>query len=799
MRRRQFISTLPIAAATPALSGSVAGGGGPPNPRGWVTVQAEREVRLADQASGQVILAGTGPVTSFGPCTGLEGPRTLLFRDGGRIGEDGSARLICNNGGLHVLARPGDMATAHPMGGDVWRLVWDKGNTLVTKDAGADRGDGQSATRFSVPDDADTAAPSFVYNGADAVPKFYCKAIFVTSPGNQVQFAAQIANGTAASPRAARTGDAASLYAWAFNEDGSRDTTLGRQAMGDEGGLNHNQYFDYIGRLGYVSIMAAETSTPAARGGVVQFATTPVGKVSSFISGWFSDSGNLCVAGRGRFEDGAWDYAAGRVKGPAAYPFAPVTEPGRRMSPGGFNPLDHRGWGNLSISASDKADNAAIAMRKYGEWSSTGFDLALDHKAGELQLGMVKGGTRTWRWGFDLDGHLAPVEDAAVDLGSEARRLRLVYTGELSAERPSDGTVIEARASGGRFTSDLLFLHSAAPANRGFNFWRGRAAGSNQCAARGDGHIHAQAFDTGGAGFSEFLEWSDGNPKNEDRVGLTVVLEGDKIRPARAEDPPERILGVVSGRPGVVGNAASLFWRKKYVLDAFGRRRMRRRVYVHWFEKRIEPRQVEREEKVSERVRPLKTELVMVEESEPRLVQVDGKWVQKTVKVQRPHERPVVRAEPLHDETGQPLYETRPRRDGEGRIVLDLASGRPVIDRVPVMVSVPVYDEERDAERRRTWVDTEDVEVKGAYHCYPADAIPAGIRAPGRAERFELEEPVLNPDFDERQAYTPREDRPEWASVSYMGQEFVREGQPVGPLWVRMGETSPGVAQWLVR
>lgn len=796
MRRRQFISTLPIAAASPALARSShrhAAGHEP----GWASIRAARELRLAELASSQVIVTGQADLESLGPCTGKEGPKTLLFQDGAKIG--GSARLICNNGGEPVLARPGDMAVAHPMGADVWRLVWDKGNTLVTKDASADRKDGRPGVRFSLPDDDNTAAPGFVYNGGDAIPKFYCKAIIVTSPGNQVQFAAQIANGTAQSPRAARAGDLASLYAWAFNEDGSHDTVLGKQARKDEGGLNHNQYFDYIGRLGYVSIVAAETSTRTARGGLVQFCTTPRGKVSSFASGWFSPSGNLCVAGRGRFEDGAWDYEAGRVKGPAVYPFAQILENGCRQSPGGFNPMHHDGWANLSISGSDKGDNAAIAIRKYGEWASTGFDLALDHAAGELQLGMVKGGAKTWRWGFALDGHLMPVQDGETDLGAPERRLRLVYASELSAERSSDGTVMQARAAAGRFTSDLLFLHAEAPASRGFNFWRGRAAGSNQCAARGDGHVQAQAFDTGGAGFSELLEWSDGNPKGEDRVGLTVVLEGEKIRPARAEDPPERILGVVSGRPGVIGNAASLFWRKKYALDAFGRRVMQKRPYVHWFDKQIVPRQVERERIASERVRPLKTEVVMVEESEPRLVQVNGKWVQRTVKVQRPHERPVVRTEPLHDEEGRPVFEPRPRCDAEGRPVLDPLTGAQLVDRVPVMVSVPVYDEERLLERRSSFVDTEDVEVRGVYHCHPADAPPPGVVIPASAERFELEEPVLNPDFDESLVYTPREQRPEWAPVSYMGQEYVRDGQPVGTRWIRMREAAPGVARWLVR
>jgi hypothetical protein len=796
MRRRQFISTLPIAAATPALGQPA---GGPAGGQGWVSVPAQRELPLAALGASQVIVTGAEPILGFGPCSGREGAKTLLFQDQVRVGEDRSSRLICNNGGLHVMTRPGDMATAHPMGGDVWRVVWDKGNTLLTLDVTAARSDGAYAVRFTVPGDHFTAAPGFAFNGADSIPKFYCKAIFVTSPGNQVQFAGQLASGTAHAPKAPRPGDSVSLYAWAFNEDGSRDTVMGEQALKDKGGLNHNQYFDYIGRIGYVSITAAETASPTARGGLIQFCTTPLGKVSSFASGWFSPSGNLCVAGRGRFEDGAWDYEADKLKGPAAYPYAQILTSGRRLSPGGFNPQDHHGWGNLTVSASDKADNAAIAIRKYGAWSATGFDVALDHGADELQVGMVKGGAKTWRWGFGLEGHLMPVQDAAVDLGAPGRRLRRLHAAEIKAERAGDGAVIEATASDGRFASDVVLLNAAAPSSRAFNFWRGRAAGSNQCSARGDGHIHAQAFDTGGAGFSEFLEWADGNPGREDRVGVSVVLDGDKIRPARHDDPSDQVIGVVSGRPGVIGNAASLFWRKKYALDPWGRRVMRRRAYVHWFDTRIEPRQVERERMVLEKVRPLKTETVMTQEEEPQLVQVDGKWVRRMVKVSRPHQQPMVRTEPLHDEDGQPVFEPRPRRDADGRPVLDLLTGQPVIDRVPVMVSVPVYEDEQDVERRQAYVDTEDAEVGCAYRCYPLDAVPADVVVPMGAERFEAEEPALDPAFDESLAYTPREERPEWASVSYMGQELVREGQPAGSRWIRMRQASPGVELWLVR
>ena len=35
----------------------------------------------------------------------------------------------------------------------------------------------------------------------------------------------------------------------------------------------------------------------------------------------------------------------------------------------------------------------------------------------------------------------------------------------------------------------------------------------------------------------EFREWSDGNPDNEDRCGLFVCFDGEKIRLANSEDP----------------------------------------------------------------------------------------------------------------------------------------------------------------------------------------------------------------------------------------------------------------------
>lgn len=72
-----------------------------------------------------------------------------------------------------------------------------------------------------------------------------------------------------------------------------------------------------------------------------------------------------------------------------------------------------------------------------------------------------------------------------------------------------------------------------------------------------------------GADYAEYFEWIDGNPGAEDRVGLIVVLDGNKIRLAQADD--EDILGIVSGTATVLGDDAEWTWQGKYLRDKFGR------------------------------------------------------------------------------------------------------------------------------------------------------------------------------------------------------------------------------------
>lgn len=101
-----------------------------------------------------------------------------------------------------------------------------------------------------------------------------------------------------------------------------------------------------------------------------------------------------------------------------------------------------------------------------------------------------------------------------------------------------------------------------------------------------DGTTYAKVYNTTGADYAEYFEWADGNPDGEDRRGMLVtfggakqktyihddmynedieILQSDKIVFANGDD----ILGAVSCRASVIGNAYEEHWHGKYKTDVF--------------------------------------------------------------------------------------------------------------------------------------------------------------------------------------------------------------------------------------
>ncbi|WP_277620926.1 peptidase G2 autoproteolytic cleavage domain-containing protein, partial [Pseudophaeobacter leonis] len=105
---------------------------------------------------------------------------------------------------------------------------------------------------------------------------------------------------------------------------------------------------------------------------------------------------------------------------------------------------------------------------------------------------------------------------------------------------------------------DYLLAGAGAGAGGGAMF-RLASDGNGSC----DG-----AWSGGGADYAEWFEWQDGNPLHEDRRGLSVVLEGARIRPARADEDP---IGVISAAPAVIGDGDMGYWKGRWQRDALAR------------------------------------------------------------------------------------------------------------------------------------------------------------------------------------------------------------------------------------
>ena len=81
------------------------------------------------------------------------------------------------------------------------------------------------------------------------------------------------------------------------------------------------------------------------------------------------------------------------------------------------------------------------------------------------------------------------------------------------------------------------------------------------------------SFNGGGADYAEMFEWNDGNPNDEDRVGLFVKISSDGVLPnGKIEVGGDgMIVGPVSSMPGMVVNNPGMRWNSKFVVDDFGR------------------------------------------------------------------------------------------------------------------------------------------------------------------------------------------------------------------------------------
>ncbi len=173
--------------------------------------------------------------------------------------------------------------------------------------------------------------------------------------------------------------------------------------------------------------------------------------------------------------------------------------------------------------------------------------------------------------------------------GSATERGRITSTGFFKAS--DNGTYFGATTAAHEFRTSSthvagIISHATSTSySDALHYWVcGRAASSaynflvttsgyggvadDEFKLTGDGNgLCDGSWTGGGADYAEYFEWNDGNIDEDDRRGISVVLDGDKIRPAIAGEDP---IGVISGNPSVVGDAAWNKWSGKYLRDEFG-------------------------------------------------------------------------------------------------------------------------------------------------------------------------------------------------------------------------------------
>jgi len=224
--------------------------------------------------------------------------------------------------------------------------------------------------------------------------------------------------------------------------------------------------------------------------------------------------------------------------------------------------------------------------------SATGYDASIL---------FTPGGTQTWSVEAKVGGDLAfgdvsapstPVTFKAgassdtfvVDSTSNVGIGTASPTTKLQVYQPSGGSIgISSICTSGAFTSSALATTVNAPAASTFRFISAYSSGGDlEFRVRGDGNVTADGtFTGGGADYAEYFEWTDGNPGEEDRRGLSVVLVDDKIRAAQ---PGEQPIGVISANPSVVGDGDIDRWTGKYLYDDFGEYLLENYEVIEWTE-----------------------------------------------------------------------------------------------------------------------------------------------------------------------------------------------------------------------
>jgi len=173
--------------------------------------------------------------------------------------------------------------------------------------------------------------------------------------------------------------------------------------------------------------------------------------------------------------------------------------------------------------------------------------------------------------GFGAGTSMFKVENRTA-IGTNGGLMRAENPSAASSS-PNNMLTLENKRSGDNCAGAMLSIRGAAPgdANAGIlvvSNTAGSADAEFKVTMAGAVSSDGGTAMTTPADYAEMFEWEDGNPDNEDRVGFSVALVGEKIKIAEAGDDP---IGIVSGNPAVLADSGETRWVDKYLRDEFNR------------------------------------------------------------------------------------------------------------------------------------------------------------------------------------------------------------------------------------
>lgn len=166
-------------------------------------------------------------------------------------------------------------------------------------------------------------------------------------------------------------------------------------------------------------------------------------------------------------------------------------------------------------------------------------------------------------------------EGSTVGANSVAVGTNVVASGKYSHAEGYNTTALYNQHAQGHYnntTTATAYTNTGTSTGTAFVIGNGTSDSvSNAFRITGEGVVYGGNYNSSGADYTEFEEWADGNPDNEDRIGYFVTYDENSTKKIRKANADDWILGVYSGTPCIIGNADE-DWMGRYITDEFGRK-----------------------------------------------------------------------------------------------------------------------------------------------------------------------------------------------------------------------------------